>query len=125
MKEFFQTLHVTEKSKHTISIILKKKAHIISLNNLSKAFGIRNNRSKLGIVGEEKILRDMMKMNLKRKMFVDPSNSEKKRISSAKLKLVFQVMSKFYKSFLRCLTSSKDYVNSLEYCFLWHILEQN
>lgn len=41
-----------------------------------------------------------------------------KWISSAKLKLIFRIIFKFYKSFLRCISLSLDYVAGLKCCFL-------
>lgn len=52
-----------------ISIILKTKAYIISLNTLSKAFGIRNSGAKLGVVVEEKNIQGFMNLNSGRNFY--------------------------------------------------------
>lgn len=94
------------------------KAYIISLNKLSKAFGIKNSGAKLGIIREEKNVEGYDEFEFMKEIFVNLSHAQIKKISSAKLKLVFRVISKFYKSYLRFVTSSVNYVNGLDCFFL-------
>lgn len=57
----------------------------------------------------------------RKEIFMNLSNTLFKKISSAKLKLIFTIISKFYKLYHRFVTSSIDYVNGLECRFLWNI----
>lgn len=91
------------------------------MNNLPKAFGIRNSALKLRIVEEEKNFERYNEYEFRKQIFVDPSGAYYKKISSTELKLVFRVISKFYKSYLRFWTSNIDYVNGSKCYILWHI----
>lgn len=54
VQEFYWTIQISDDKNLKISMILKKRVYVISLNTLNKAFKIKISGALFGVVNEEK-----------------------------------------------------------------------